>query len=234
VQVPAIHIQRGNVGAELNATIIFPRARVASDVAGDRSAETYVPRRCGCVVSEVSANAAPPYAAALLVGLRIGRASDERTRLSEEYRVDGIDRRNKSANRRRNVRHSHSRCLSDDRTQRRCIQPDWSALSLGSRARKQRDRKGAGPQDCGLRPCAEGQYLRANASERLPPDFAEQCRSPPPQYLATIITQLRHVSNALRVMDRANAYRVCSFCNKEPRTVTASSNSTIEDKTDQS
>src|SRR5215472_13233305 len=44
MQVPAIHIQPGDVGAELNASKIFDRARVARDVAGDRPAEAYVPR----------------------------------------------------------------------------------------------------------------------------------------------------------------------------------------------
>ena len=77
----------------------------------------------------MSADAARPHAAALLVGLRIGRTSDERTRLSEEDRVRGIDRGNKSTHRRRHVRHSHTRCLRHDRTQRRRIQSDWSALT---------------------------------------------------------------------------------------------------------
>ena len=44
MQVPAIHIQPGDVGAGLNASKIFDRARVARDVAGDRPAEAYVPR----------------------------------------------------------------------------------------------------------------------------------------------------------------------------------------------
>src|ERR1700730_7603986 len=77
VQIPPVHIQPCKVGADLNAGEIFQRARIASDTALLRRAKAYVSCRCGCVDTEVAANTAGPYAATLLVGLRIGRTPDE-------------------------------------------------------------------------------------------------------------------------------------------------------------
>src|SRR6266436_2777651 len=80
VQIPAVHVQPGKVGADLNAGEIFPRARIASNFAArDRPAKAYVSSCCDCAGTEVAANAAGPHAAALLVRLRIGRTADECT-----------------------------------------------------------------------------------------------------------------------------------------------------------
>ena len=81
VHVPAIHIQPGDVRADLNAGEISHRARIANDIAGDGSAKVYVPGCCGCAVAEVAGDAAGPRAATLLVRLRIGRSPDERAGL---------------------------------------------------------------------------------------------------------------------------------------------------------
>src|SRR6266436_4335765 len=114
MQIPAVHVQPGKVGADLNAGEIFQRARVASDAALLRRAKTYVSCYRGCVDTEMAADAAGPHAATRLLGLRIERTSDKRTRLGQECSVHGIDRRNKRAYRCRYVRDGHARCLSHD------------------------------------------------------------------------------------------------------------------------
>ncbi len=92
VQIPPVHIQSCKVGADLNAGEIFQRVRMASDTpAGVRLIKAYASCRCGCTDTEVATNTTGPHAATFLVGPRIGRAPDERTRLRQERCVHGID-----------------------------------------------------------------------------------------------------------------------------------------------
>src|SRR5262249_29611262 len=131
VQIPSIHIQPGNVGADLNAGEILRRARIANQVAGNRATKVYVSGCCGRAVSEVAADAAGPYAATRLVRLRIGRRPDERTGLRQERGVRGVDGGDKRADRRSYARNSGRGCLS--RETRPWIQADRSALSVRGR-----------------------------------------------------------------------------------------------------
>ena len=145
MQIPAAHVQPGKVGADLNAGEILQCARVASDAALLRRAKGYVSRCRGRVGTEMAADAAGPHAAAFLVGLRIGRTSDQRTRLGQKCGVHGIDRRHQRAHRRRHVRYGHARCLSDHGS--RCVQTIQSGprtLSLGGRSGQQQNQKCAG------------------------------------------------------------------------------------------
>src|SRR5262245_21352823 len=70
MQIPSIHIQSGDVSADLNAAEIAHRARVANDVAGNSPAKIDVARRCSRAEREMAGHAARPDAAALLIRLR--------------------------------------------------------------------------------------------------------------------------------------------------------------------
>ena len=95
MQIPPIHIQFGNVGADLNAGEIFRRARIASNPASDRRAKHYVSGSCGRAGSHMAANTTAPHATTLLIRPRIGRTPDKRSRLCQERGIRGVDRGNK-------------------------------------------------------------------------------------------------------------------------------------------